>query len=367
MIIPYINLALQHRHIKQELLSATEKILMSGQFILGDEVKKFEKSFSEIAQTKYTVGVANGTDALVLSMKSLGIGNGDEVITSPNSFLASASCIALVGAKIVFADVRDDFNIAPEKVKKSITKKTKAIIAVHLTGRPADMDALMKICKRKKIHLIEDCAQAVGAEYNKKPVGSFGITGCFSLHPLKNLSATGDGGVITTNNKKIYQWLIKARNHGLKNRDECDFWSMNSRLDNLHAALLNVKLKYLDAWTKRRRKIASVYYERFKNLDMIVPHDRINEKSVYHTFIIQTKYRDELKKFLSDSGIDTKIHYPIPIHFQKAAKHLNYKKGDYPVTEKQVKTILSLPIYPELTDEQVNYISDKVIEFHKSK
>ncbi|MFH1004707.1 MAG: DegT/DnrJ/EryC1/StrS family aminotransferase [Bacteroidota bacterium] len=367
MLIPYINLALQHHNINQKLLTAAEKVLKSGQFILGDEVKKFEENFSKIAGTKYAVGVDNGTDALILSLKSLGIKNGDEVITSPNSFLASASCIALVGAKIVFADVRDDFNLDPKSVEKTITKKTKAIIAVHLTGRPSDMDALLKICKRKKIYLIEDCAQAVGAKYNRKQVGSFGIIGCFSLHPLKNLSAIGDGGVLTTNNKKIYQWLVKARNHGLKNRDECDFWSMNSRLDNLHAALLNVKLKYLDAWTERRRKIASMYYERFKKLDMIVPHDNSNEKSVYHTFIIQTKYRDELKKFLSENEIDTKIHYPIPIHFQKAAKYLGYKKGDFPVTEKQAKTILSLPVYPELTDEQVKYIIDKVIEFYSLK
>jgi len=367
MNVPYINLALQHQLIKQELLDATEKILTSGQFILGDEVKRFEESFAKIAGTKYAVGVDNGTDALVLSMKALGIGKGDEVITAPNSFLASASSIALVGATPVFADVRDDFNLDPEKVEKAITKRTKAVLAVHLTGRPADMGALLKICKRKKIHLIEDCAQAVGAEYNGKRVGSFGVIGCFSLHPLKNLSATGDGGVLATNNEKIYQWLLKARNHGLKNRDECDFWSMNSRLDNLHAALLNVKLKYLDKWNTRRREIASVYLNAFKNLDMIVPYDKPNEKAVYHTFIIQTKYRDELKKFLSEKGIDTKVHYPIPIHFQKAAKYLEYKRGDFPVTEKQMKTILSLPVYPELTDEQLNFICDKILEFYSLK
>ena len=367
MKVPYINLALQHQLIKQELLDAAEKVLTSGQFILGDEVKRFEESFAKIAGTKYAVGVDNGTDALVLSMKALGIGKGDEVITAPNSFLASASSIALVGATPVFADVRDDLNMDPEKVEKAITKKTKAILAVHLTGRPADMDALLKICKRRKIHLIEDCAQAVGAEYNGKRVGSFGIIGCFSLHPLKNLSATGDGGVLTTNNEKIYQWLLKARNHGLKNRDECDFWSMNSRLDNLHAALLNVKLKYLDKWNDRRKKIASMYYERFKKLDMIVPHDKPNEKAVYHTFIIQTKHRDELKKYLLEKGIDTKVHYPIPIHFQKAAKYLGYKKGDFPVTEKQMKTILSLPIYPELTDEQVKEVADNIVNFFSTK
>ncbi|MBI4931765.1 MAG: DegT/DnrJ/EryC1/StrS family aminotransferase [Bacteroidetes bacterium] len=367
MKVPYINLALQHQDIKQELLSAVEKVLVSGQFILGEEVKKFETSLAKIAGTKYAIGVDNGTDALVLALKALGIGKGDEVITAPNSFLASASCISLVGAKIVFADVRDDFNLDPEKVEKAITKKTKAVIAVHLTGRPAGMDALQKICKRKKIHLIEDCAQAVSAEYNGKRVGSFGIVNIFSLHPLKNLSAAGDGGALTTNNDKLYSWLSRARNHGLKNRDECDFWSMNSRLDNLQAAILNVKLNYFEQWTERRRKIAAIYYSRLKHLDMIVPHDQPNEKAVYHTFIIQTKFRDELKKFLSDNGVDSKVHYPIPIHFQKSAKSLGYKKGSFPVTEKQVKTILSLPIYAELTDEQVNYVCDKVVEFYKLK
>ena len=365
MQVPYINLALQHKDIKKELLSATERVLESGQFILGDEVTKLEKTFASICQTKYAVGVANGTDALFLSLKSLGIGEGDEVITAPNSFLASASSIGLIGAKPVFADVGDDFNLDPAKVDKAITKKTKAIIVVHLTGRPAPLDELLDVAKKHNIHLIEDCAQAVGAEYKGKRVGSFGITGCFSLHPLKNLAASGDGGVITTNDEKIYNYLIKARNHGLKNRDESEFWSYNSRLDNLQAALLNVKLQHLEKWTERRRKIAMLYYEKLHDLKMIVPHDKPYEKAVYHTFIIQTNKRDKLKEFLADKGIDTKIHYPIPIHLQQAAKYLGYKKGDFPVTEKQADTILSLPVYPELTNEQVNYVADAIIEFYK--
>ncbi|HEY4800205.1 MAG TPA: DegT/DnrJ/EryC1/StrS family aminotransferase [Bacteroidia bacterium] len=367
MNIPYINLALQHQNLKHELLAAAEKTLMSGQFILGDEVKKFEEQFAKLAGAKYAVGVDNGTDALIFAMKALGVGKGDEVITAPNSFLASASSIALAGAKIVFADVREDFNLDPAKVEKAITKRTKAVIAVHLTGRPADMDALLKICKKKKIQLIEDCAQAVGAEYNGKRVGSLGVIGCFSLHPLKNLSAAGDGGVLTTSSEKIYNWLMRARNHGLKNRDECDFWSVNSRLDNLQAALLNVKMDYIERWTNRRREIAALYHSKLKNLDMIVPHDKENEKAVYHTFIIQTKHRNKLKFFLAGNGVDTKVHYPIPIHFQKAAKHLGYKKGSFPVTEKQSKTILSLPVYPELTDEQVLFVCEKINEFYSQK
>jgi len=364
MQIPYINLGLQHKPIKDEILSAIGTVLENGQFILGEELSKFEKAFAKISGTKYALGVANGTDALFLSLKAIGITKGDEVITAPNSFLASASAVIIAGGTPVFADVREDFNLDPEKVEKAITPKTKAIIAVHLTGRPAPMDELLAIAKKHNLHIIEDGAQAIGAIYKNKPVGSFGTTGCFSLHPLKNLAAGGDGGVITTNNESIYNYLTVARNHGLKNRDECSFWSYNSRLDNLQAALLNVKLKYLDKWTQRRRDFASLYYEQLEDLPMIVPHDMPYEKSVYHTFIIQTEDRNELKEHLARKGVDTKIHYPIPIHYQEAAKELGYKKGDFPITERQAETILSIPIYPELTDDQVGYIIGEIRNFY---
>lgn len=360
MTIPYINLGLQHKNIKEDILSSIGNVLESGQFIFGDELTKFEQSYAKLSEAKYALGVANGTDALFLSLKAIGIKEGDEVITAPNSFLASASSIVIAGGTPVFADVREDFNLDPEKVEKAVTPKTKAIIAVHLTGRPAPMDELNTIAKKYNLHIIEDAAQAVGASYKNKAVGSLGTTGCFSLHPLKNLSAGGDGGVITTNNDEIYKYLTVARNHGLKNRDECSFWSYNSRLDNLQAALLNVKMKHLTKWTERRRTIANLYYEQFKNLPVIAPHDKPYEKAVYHTFIIQTEERNKLKEYLAEKGVDTKIHYPLPIHYQEAAKGLGYKKGDFPVTEKQAETILSLPIYPELTDEQVNYIIETV-------
>lgn len=366
MQVPYINLGLQNIELKDQLLSEFWKVMESGQFIMGEALTNFEKSFATLAQTKYALGVANGTDALFLSLKAIGVKEGDEVITAPNSFLASASSVALVNAKPVFADVREDFNLDPEKVEKAITPKTKAIIVVHLTGRPAPMDELMAIAKKHNLHIIEDCAQAVTAEYKGKRVGSLGTTGCFSLHPLKNLAASGDGGVITTNDDKVYQYLLIARNHGLKNRDECQFWSYNSRLDNLQAALLNVKLKVLDKWTTRRREIAARYYEALKGLDMTVPKDKPSEKAVYHTFIIQTNFRNKLKEYLMLNGVDTKIHYPIPIHLQEAAKYLGYKKGDFPVTEKQAEAILSLPVYPELTNEQVDYVTASIIEFNKN-
>jgi dTDP-4-amino-4,6-dideoxygalactose transaminase len=363
MKVPFVNLGLQHRLIKDELLPKVSELLDTGQFILGEELVRFENAFAGLCGTKYALGVANGTDALFLAMKVIGIQQGDEVITAPNSYLASASSIYLAGATPVFADVREDFNIDPEQIKKVITSRTKAIMPVHLTGRPADLEAILEIAREHHLSVIEDCAQAVCAEYMGKPVGSFGDLGCFSLHPLKNLSACGDGGVITTNNGELYQKLIKARNHGLKNRDECEFWSYNSRLDNLQAALLNVKLSKLSEWTERRREIASYYVDRFSGLDMILPIDKPAEKAVYHTFIVQTLLRDELKNFLLEKGIETKIHYPIPIHLQEAAKYLGYKKGDFPVTENQVETILSLPVFPELSNEQVDYIADTIIDF----
>jgi len=365
MKVPFIDLGLQHKLLKAELMEVVSGLIDSGQFILGEELLFFEKSFAQLSGTKHAIGVGNGTDALFLSMKAIGIKAGDEIITAPNSYLASASSIFLAGATPVFADVRSDFNIDPEKIRKVITDKTKAIIPVHLTGRPADMDSILAIADEFKLAVIEDCAQAVCAEYKGKPVGSFGNVGCFSLHPLKNLSACGDGGVITTNDEELYEYLLKARNHGLKSRDECEFWSYNSRLDNLQAAILNIKLKKLSEWTARRQEIAKYYFDRFSDLDLIAPKDTLFEKAVYHTFIIQTGKRDDLKNFLSEIGIDTKVHYPIPIHLQEAAKYLGYVRGDFPVTEKQSGEILSLPIFPELTDNQVEYVADSILNYFK--
>ena len=363
MKIPYIDLRAQHRFIKDGIIKEVEKTILSGQFILGASVKQFEEKFAELCHTKYAVGVANGTDALILSMKELGVGKGDEVITAPNSFLATASSIVLSGAKPVFVDVRDDFNIDPDKIERAITSKTKVIIPVHLTGRPADMNSILNIANRYGLYVIEDAAQAVSAEYEKHRVGSFGVTGCFSFHPLKNLNACGDGGAITTNDKKLYEKLIKLRNHGLKNRDECEFWGYNSRLDAIQAAILNVKLKYLERWVNKRRKIASTYQEKLKHF-VDVPIDKSFEKAVYHTFIIQSDDRDELKDYLAKRGIETKIHYPIPIHLQNAALTVGYKKGDFPGVERQCRRILSIPIYPELSEKQTRYIINSIEEFY---
>lgn len=365
MKVPYIHLGQQHASIRKEILNSIGTLLDSGDFILGAETVKFEQRFAELTQTKHAIGVGNGTDTMILVMRALGIGQKDEVITAPNSYLASASSIALAGAKPVFADVKEDYTIDPRAIEKAITENTKAIIPVHLTGRPADMDAILKLAEKYQLHIIEDAAQAVGAQYKNKPVGSFGIAGSFSLHPLKNLGACGDAGVITTNDDALAEYLRKARTHGHSSRDEVDFWSFNSRLDNLQAAILNVKFNELENWNNRRREIAQRYQNGLKGLPLYLPVDTPDEYSVYHTFIIQTDKRDELMNHLKENEIDTKIHYPVPIHLQKAAAGLGYRKGDFPVTEKQCETILSLPVFPQLTNEQVDYVIHQIQQFFR--
>lgn len=361
--VPFVNLPLQHNTLKQALLDSIGELFDSGQYILGPAVESFEIAFAALCGSTHTVGVDNGTNALLLSLKSLGIGAGDEVITAANSFLASASCIALVGARPVLADVQNDFTIDPEYVESVITSRTKAIIPVHITGRPAQMDSLMALARKHGVHVVEDAAQAVGATYDNKPVGSFGIAGCFSFHPLKILSAVGDGGAITTSNTELYKKLIKARNHGLKNRDECEFWSINARLDAIQAQILHVKMACLKKWVARRRAIADKYGAELGDL-VTVPEECEKVQSVYQTYVIMADKRDLLQQKLMEQGIDTKVHYPVPIHLQQPARPLGYKAGDFPVTESQSTRILSLPIYPELTDEQVDLVIRAIKSFY---
>ncbi len=360
--VDFVNLGLQYKNLRSEILTKIDEISSQGQYVLSDEVKKFEENFASFCQTKYAIGVADGTDALILSLKALGIGQGDEVITAPNSFIATAGAICAVGAKPVFVDVSNDFNINTKLIESAITSKTKAIIPIHLTGRAAAMDEINEISIRYNLHVIEDAAQAIGAKYKGKRVGSLGTLGCFSLHPLKNLHVHGDGGIITTNSQELYEKILQLRNHGLKNRDECNFWGYNSRLDAMQAAIGNLKLNYIKEWNSRHRQIAHIYREGLKDI-IHVPSDQIYEENVYHNFIIQTEKRDELKKFLEEQEIGTAIHYPIPIHLQKAAASLGYCVGSFPITEKQSQRILSLPIYPELTNEQANQVVVKIKEF----
>ena len=362
MKVPFVNLGLQYQRLKDEIINKFDEVSSKGSYVLGDEVKEFEKNFSNYCETSYAIGVGNGSDALFFSLLALGINEGDEVITVPNSFVATAWSIANVGAKLVFVDVGDDFNINTDLIGKSITSKTKAIIPVHLFGRIADMTKIQDIAKEHNLHIVEDAAQAVGATYKGNKSGSFGDTGCFSLHPLKNLHVHGDGGVITTNDEDLYQKIIKMRNHGLINRNECEFWGWNSRLDEIHAAIANLKLNYLDDWNQRFREIAFYYINELHGI-VQVPSIKDYEKPVFHRFIIRHKRRDKLQAFLEEQHIQTAVNYPIPLHLQEASNYLGYKKGDFPVAEQQAKSILSLPIYPELEDAQVEYVITKVKEF----
>ena len=362
--IPYVDIVRQHAPLKRELLAAVEEVLDHGGFILGPQCAEFEARFAELTTVPFAVAVNSGTDALVLALRALDLGPGDEVITAVNSFVASASCIALVGARPVLVDVRDDYNIDPGCVENAITPRSKAIIPVHLTGRPAEMDAIMEIARRHNLFVIEDAAQATAASYRGQPVGSFGDVNCFSLHPLKTLNACGDGGVVTTRSEQLADRIALLRNLGLKSRENCVEWSSNSRLDTLQAAMLLVKLKHLDEWTEKRRAHARFYRERLTGLPGVrVPEDPPHLRCVYHTFVVQVERREELREFLAGEGVGTQIHYPKPIHLQDCATRLGHRAGDFPVAEQQAQRILSLPIYPELTENELEVVARSIRRF----
>jgi dTDP-4-amino-4,6-dideoxygalactose transaminase len=361
--VPYVRLELDAGPLRDALLAAVEAVLASGQFILGDAVERFEQRFAALCGTAFAVGVANGTDALSLALRALGVGPGDEVITVPNSFLATASSIALIGARPVFVDVGEDGNLDPARLPDALTSRTRAIVPVHLTGRPAELDAIRSLAREQGIPVLEDAAQAVGARYRGRPAGSLGKLGAFSLHPLKNLGAAGDAGVITTDDAELARWLRSARNHGLVTRDEAAFWSPNSRLDALQAALLEVKLAHLDAWTRARREHARCYREALADV-VRVPDEPAHLHCVYHTFVIRAERRDALREYLGARGIETRVHYPVPIHLQPAAARLGYTKGDFPVAEAQSERILSLPVYPELSPAQRGAVIDGIRAFY---
>ncbi len=361
--VPYLNFPQQYREQREEILRALEAVFQNGDFILGKEVELFEQEFARLCAVKHAIGVANGTDSLILIFRALGIGTGDEVITCANSWISTVSAIVLAGAKPVFVDVLADQTMAFGKVEQVITRRTKAIVPVHLTGRCAHMKPLLELGKKLKIPLIEDAAQAVTAEVDGKVAGGIGLIGSFSLHPLKNLNAAGDAGIITTNDDEI-AWKIRLlRNHGLKNRDEVLFWGYNSRLDTIQAAILRKRMAHLNSVIERRRSIAKRYVSALKDC-VQCPVERDDERHTYHVFVIQCDRRDELQVHLNKNGIETKVHYPIPIHLQQAAQYLGYKMGDLPETEKQAGRILSLPVNQYLTDEQVDTVCTSVRSFY---
>jgi len=364
--VKYVDLSKQ-ANVEAILNDIKEILLKTGQFTLGQPVTELESKFAKLCKTKYAVGVNSGTDALFLTMKALNIGSGDEVITAPNSFIATAGAIANAGTRPVFVDVNDEYNIDASLIEKAITPNTRAIMPVHLTGNPADMPRIMKIASRYNLHVIEDACQAVSASINGQPVGSFGIAGCFSFHPLKNLNVWGDGGIITTNSRELYDKLVLLRNHGLKKHDEVELFAYNSRLDTIQAIVGNQLLNVLDAITDTRIRNAKKYDDALSDMTdyITIPPRKSNVKQVYHTYVIQAKKRDKLLAYLAEKGIEAKVHYPTPIHLQPASKYLGYKEGNFPVCEAQAKSIITLPAHQHLTDDEITYVIDSIRRFYE--
>lgn len=344
----------QYLSHKDEINEAINNVLESGWYILGQEVKNFEKEFSHFVGTNYSVGVASGTDAIFLSLKALNIGAGDEVITVSHTAMATVSAVEATGAKAIFVDIEEDyFTMDISKIQELITKKTKAIIPVHIYGQSCDMDEVLSIAKDNNLYVIEDCAQASGAKYKDKDVGSIGNLGCFSFFPTKNLGALGDGGAITTNSKELYKKLLMLRQYGWDENRESKFQGYNSRLDEIQAAVLRVKLKYLKQDIEKRNNVASLYYEYLKDTNFILPKIKESSYHSYHLFVVRVDERDELIRFLKESNIMAMVHYSKAVHMQESYGI----DVTLPVTEKIVNNILSLPLYPELKEDDIKYIA----------
>jgi dTDP-4-amino-4,6-dideoxygalactose transaminase len=363
--VPYSYLEQQFTDV-EPYLNDILALVKTGDFTLGNALTEFEEQFANLLGLPYAIGVGTGTDALMLSLKILGIGPGDEVITTPNTFVATVGAIAMAGARPVFVDNNDEYTIDMTKIEDVISSPTKAIIPVHLTGCPADMPGIMEIAERHHLIVIEDAAQAILASIDGKSVGSWGATAGFSLHPLKNLNIWGDGGVIVTRSKELYEKLRLFRNHGMTTRDEIAFWSHNCRLDTLQAVIANRLMHEVHTITDQRIANAKRYDEAFAELaDHIrIPPRRPNVKQVYHTYVVRVKNRDRLYRYLNKNGIEAKIHYPIPLHLQKAAVCLGYKAGDFPVCEADCRTIITLPVHQHLTEEQIDYVIEKIKKFY---
>ena len=357
--IPFIDLKREANFFLEQLLKNTERVLKSGMYINGDCVKEFENSVSEYLKVKYVISVGNGSDALTFILRAIGVNEGDEVICPSNSFIATAWAIVASGAKPVFCDVKEDLLMDPIEFEKKITNKTKAVIPVHLTGRVFDVDDISQICNDHNIDIVEDAAQSFGA-FNKthQMTGTLSRAGAFSLHPLKNLSIYGDGGIITTNDEFIAEKCRLLRNHGLINRDEAVLWGFNSRLDELQASFANIKIKKIEFLTNRYIEIANFYNKKLSD-KVRKPTIRNFYRDVYHNYVVQVpeKIRNILQKDLLINGVDTKIHYPIPLHLQECSKDLGYMKGDFPVSERLAKNMISLPIYPFLEQKEIEYIA----------
>ena len=370
MKVPFFDLAAQLEGIRDQIESSFGRVLGNSTFTMGKEVERFERAFASYCGAPYCVAVNSGTSALHLALLAHGIGEGDEVITQPNSFFATAEAISYTGAKPVFVDVEPDtWGIDAAKIIPALTPRTKAVIPVHLYGNAADLVGINRVVKNRRLIVIEDAAQAHGTLYQGRKIGSFGNTACFSFYPGKVLGAYGEGGAVVTDNPRIAEKLRMLRDHGQKRKHEHIFIGYNYRMEQLQAAFLRVKLKRLNQWIQARRKHAMLYLRLLGDLEQFVrvPREPSSFRSNYYVYAIQCRAREQLVSYLASHGIGSQIHYPTPIHLQKAYRHLGYQKGDFPVAEKLAKETLSLPMYPELAESQIRYVADMIHAFYKNK
>lgn len=365
MKIPFVDLHAQYQSLRHEMLPAVEQIMETSQFILGKAVEDFEKKFAQAHEMKHCVGVGTGTDALHIVLWALGVGHGDEVITVPHTFIATAEAISLSGAKPVFVDIDPvTYTMDPNLLEKAITKKTKAILPVHLYGQPAPMKAIKEIADRHGIPVIEDACQAHLSQYDGKYVGQFSVAAAFSFYPGKNLGAYGEGGGVTTNDDSLAKKMRMIRDHGSEKKYHHAMWGHNYRLDGIQGAVLGVKLPHLRAWTDARRRHAVRYNELLANKgDLVLPQEDERARHVYHLYVVQSANRDALQSFLGEKGVATGLHYPVPLHLQEAYKDLGYSRGDFPITEQVASRGLSLPMFAELTDEQMQFVASAIEDF----
>ncbi len=364
MQVPFVDLKAQYQSIKDEILPELEKVCENTSFVLGPFVKNFEENFAKFTNSKYAIALNSGTAADQLAIQAL-IQPGDEVITTANTFIATSEAITAAGGKVVFVDIDEDtYNMDPRKLAAAITPKTKVIVPVHLYGQPADMDPILEIAREHGIYVVEDAAQAHGAEYKEQMAGSLGDAAAFSFYPGKNLGAYGEGGAVTTGSEEIAKFIRMYRDHGSEQKYVHEFEGHNMRMAGFQGAVLDVKLKHLKKWTDARRRHAELYNSLFQNVEGVIPPVTLPYvKHVYHLYVIRVKDRDGLQKFLGEKGVASGYHYKFPLHLQKAYSRLGYKEGDFPVTEKVMTEIISLPMYPELTAEQIEYTVNCVKEF----
>lgn len=372
MEVPLLDLRTQYERIKDEIKVAITSVLESQRFILGENVSRFEEALSRYLGVKHSIGVASGSDALLLSYMAIGLKPGDEIITTPFTFFATASSAARLGVKVIFADIKEDtYNLDVDSLEERITPRTRAIVPVHIFGQSVEMDKVVEISEKRGIPIIEDAAQAIGASFGGKKVGGFGILGCFSFFPSKNLGGCGDGGAVVTNDDDLAEMIRMLRVHGSSKRYYHEYVGINSRLDEIQAAVLLVKIKYIDVWNEERRSRAKYYNFLFKEMNLSefvkTPVESENCYHVYHQYVVRVKDRDLLREFLAEKGISTQIYYPVPLHLQPCFKEWGYSRGFCPVAEKICSEVLALPIYPEISPQAQEYVVESIAEFYKKK